>query len=257
MAQWDPATYGQFADERSRPFADLLSRVRAERPGTVVDLGCGTGALTATLGRRWPGADVLGIDSSPVMVSEAAAYATDRVRFAVADLRDWRPERPVDVLVSNAALQWVPDHRERLPHLVGSLGPGGWLAFQVPGNFDAPSHRLLAELADRPPYADFTSDRERPGSAEPGDYLSDLTALGCHVDAWETTYLHVLPGEDAVFRWIAGTGARPVLQALPEQLRSEFEREYRARLRRAYPARAYGTLLPFRRLFVVARARPR
>ena len=249
---WDPTTYLQFADERSRPFADLVGQIHAEQPGQVVDLGCGPGQLTASLADRWPTATILGIDSSPEMIEQAHRYAAARVSFTLQDLRDWRPAGPVEVIVSNATLQWVPDHRSLLPRLVEALTPGGWLAFQVPGNFAEPSHVLLQRLADNPRFAEFTADRERPDAFDPVTYADDLHQLGCQVNAWETTYLHVLTGPDPVFRWISGTGARPVLQALPQQVREVFVAEYRAALEEAYPARSYGTLLPFRRVFVVA-----
>jgi trans-aconitate 2-methyltransferase len=253
MPTWDPGTYLQFADQRGRPFADLLARVGADQPGTVVDLGCGPGQLTATLADRWPTAAVTGVDSSAEMVERAAEHAGRRVSFAVGDLRQWQPDEPVDVLVSNATLQWVPEHRALLPRLLGAVAPGGWFAFQVPGNFGEPSHRLLHELAADPRFADATAAVERPSSAEPVDYLNDLTGLGCEVDVWETTYLHLLTGPDPVFRWISGTGARPVLQALDGRRRSEFETEYRALLAEAYPPGPSGTVLPFRRIFAVAR----
>jgi trans-aconitate 2-methyltransferase len=250
---WDPATYLQFADERARPFADLVGQVRADQPAQVVDLGCGPGQLTASLVDRWPSATILGVDSSPEMVEQARGYAGPRVSFTVQDLRDWRPAGPVDVILSNATLQWVPGHRDLLPGLVAALAPGGWLAFQVPGNFTEPSHVLLHRLADDPRFAEFTADRERPDAFDAATYADDLHRLGCRVNAWETTYLHVLTGPDPVFRWISGTGARPVLQALPVEAREVFVAEYKAALAQAYPSRPYGTLLPFRRVFVVAR----
>ncbi|HET9873113.1 MAG TPA: methyltransferase domain-containing protein [Propionibacteriaceae bacterium] len=252
MAQWDPARYLQFADERSRPFFDLTARIGAANPRSVVDLGCGPGNLTAALAQRWPGATVDGIDSSVEMIGSAARHASDRLRFRVVDLREWRPAAPVDVLVSNATLQWLPQHRELLPRLVSAVSAGGWFGFQVPANFAEPSHRLLEEIATSDRFAAYTSGVELPAAHDAATYLSDLAPLSCRVDAWETTYLHVLSGPDPVFRWISGTGARPVLQALPVQLRSQFEAEYKAALARAYPTRPYGTVLPFRRVFVVA-----
>ena len=248
--QWDPDRYLHYADERSRPFLDLLSRVAAESPGTVVDLGCGPGTLTALLARRWPDAAVLGIDSSPEMVAAAPALPT--VRFEVGDLRDWQPEQPVDVLVSNATLQWVPGHLDLLPRLVATLAPGGWFALQVPGNLEEPSHELRRRLAAQPGFAPYVEGVAVPEAFDPQVYLDRLAALGCEVDAWETTYLHVLRGEDPVFTWVSGTGARPTLQALPEGVREEFETEFRRLLREAYPAGPHGTVLPFRRVFAVA-----
>jgi trans-aconitate 2-methyltransferase len=252
MATWDPATYLRFADERSRPFTDLTQRIGAVDPSTVVDLGCGPGQLTATLAERWPDARVLGLDSSPEMIERARGQSSDHLAFEVADILEWGPDQPVDVLVSNATLQWVPHHRALLPRLVSWLGPGGWLAVQVPGNFAEPSHTLLRELASDPRFAVATPDPERPNAFGPDVYLEDLSALGLGVDAWETTYLHVLTGDDPVFAWISGTGARPILQALSDDQREVFVAEYKVLLRAAYPAQPFGTVLPFRRVFVVA-----
>lgn len=254
--RWDPERYLTYADERGRPFAELLVRVGAEDPATVVDLGCGPGTLTVLLAGRWPRAEILGLDSSPEMIERARLLDTT-VRFEAQDLGDWLHAGPhpghVDVLVSNATLQWVPDHLDLMPALVRRIVPGGWLAFQVPGNFAEPSHTIRTALAAEPPYAAHTTGVAVPASHDPAVYLEALTSLGCEVDAWETTYLHVLHGEDPVFTWVSGTGARPTLQALPEDLRPPFEAEFKARLRAAYPPGDHGVVLPFRRIFVVAR----
>ena len=204
--------------------------------------------------QRWPGADVVGVDSSPEMV-EAAQARWSQARFEVGDVRDWTPAAPVDVLVSNAMLQWVPGHLELLPGLVEQVAPGGWFAFQVPGNFDEPSHVLLHQLASDERFQPYVDGVARPDAHGPEVYLEALLGLGCSVDAWETTYLHLLEGEDPVFAWISGTGARPVLQALPDALRADFEAEYKQLLRDAYPPGPHGTVLPFRRVFVVAQRR--
>ena len=253
---WDPDRYLAWADERGRPFVELLARVGAEAPETVVDLGCGPGQLTRLLADRWPGAAVGGVDASPEMVERARRDHGDALDVALGDVRSWQPPAPVDVLVSNATLQWVPGHLDLLPRLVAAVAPGGWLALQVPGNFDEPSHALRRELAAEAAYAQHTDGVAEPAAHDPGDYLAALADLGCAVDAWETTYLHVLRGEDPVFTWVSGTGARPTLQALPDDLRPGFEAELERRLREAYPARDVGgepgVVLPFRRVFAVA-----
>jgi trans-aconitate 2-methyltransferase len=251
---WDPTQYGRYADERSRPFFELVGRVGAERASRVVDLGCGDGALTATLAERWPEALVEGIDRSPEMLAGAAPRAIPgRLRFALADVREWRPDGPVDVLVSNATLQWVAGHADLVTGWVEHLAPGGWLAFQVPGNDRATSHAILEELRASPRWRDrLEGAAEGPRVLELDAYLSRLAALGCAVDAWETTYLHVLHGPDAVLEWVKGSALRPVLTSLAEAEREAFLAEYAARLREAYPARPYGTVFPFRRLFMVA-----
>ena len=247
---WDPERYLRFADERGRPFVELVGRVAADAPRTVVDLGCGPGNLTGLLKQRWPSAQVTGLDSAPEMIATARGR-DDGVAYDVADLRDWRPPSPVDVLVSNATLQWVPDHLALLPSLVEAVCPGGWFAFQVPANFDEPSHTIRRDLAATPPYDAQTAGVATPDGHDAATYLRALQPLVTSVDAWETTYLHVLHGEDPVFTWVSGTGARPTLQALDESLRPRFEDEFKRRLRAAYPDDGSGVVLPFRRVFVV------
>lgn len=256
MHQWNPERYLTYADERGRPFVELLQRVGAAEPGRVVDLGCGPGNLTALLARRWPETDVRGLDSSAEMIQRARVDVSG-IDFAVTDLRDWLASgNSADVLVSNATLQWLPDHLDLLPALVQAVHPGGWLAFQVPGNFEEPSHTIRTELARRAEYAPHLDGVAVPSSHAPVRYLEAMASLGCTVDVWETTYLHVLSGADPVFTWVTGTGARPTLQALPEGLREEFAEEFRSRLRIAYPESGPGVVLPFRRIFVVAQKPP-
>jgi trans-aconitate 2-methyltransferase len=250
---WDPERYLTYADERGRPFLELVSRIEAQAPASVVDLGCGPGNLTTLLRDRWPDADIAGVDSSPEMI-ERARDADPTITFEVGDLRTWAAEAdPFDVLVSNATLQWLPDHLDLLPALVSRVEPGGWFAFQVPGNFEEPSHTIRRDLAAEEPYAAHTKGVAVPSSHDPHVYLDSLASLGCRVDAWETTYLHVLTGDEPVFTWVSGTGARPTLQVLPDELRPAFEEEFRRRLRAAYPERGGRVVLPFRRVFVVAR----
>ncbi|TCO48417.1 trans-aconitate 2-methyltransferase [Kribbella antiqua] len=251
---WNPVQYGTYAEERGRPFADLVGRIRVDDVRTVADLGCGPGSLTATLRELWPEATIRGIDSSPQMIEAAQEYADERLTFEVGDLLEWSAEPgSLDVIVTNAVLQWIPEQLDLLPGFVEALRPGGWLAIQIPGNGNAPSHAILRELSRTEPYAEYAKDAslraEVPG---PDTYVDALSALGCLVDAWETTYFHLLQGDNAVLEWVKGTCARPVLQSLPEELRVRFEAEYGARLAEAYPQREYGTLLPFRRIFAVA-----
>ena len=267
---WDPAQYRRYPGERSRPFFELLARVGAVSPRFVVDLGCGPGELTMTLAERWPAAEVLGVDNSAEMLAAARATlagsreeahgrapgagpAAGSLRFELADLRGFVPARPPDVVVSNAVMQWVSGHREVLIRWAAALAAGGWLAVQVPGNYDQPSHQILREMAASPRWKDALEGVSVTRQTDnPGDYLDLLAGAGCEVDAWETTYLHVLTGEDPVLGWYKGSGLRPVIAALPAAGGAEFLREYARQLRAAYPARSYGTVLPFRRVFVVA-----
>lgn len=253
---WDPEIYLHHADDRARPFWDLMARVPVATPAEVVDLGCGPGTLTKGLADRWQSARVIGVDSSAEMVERARTHAMPgRCEFVVGDVRDWRPDGPVDVLVSNATLQWVPGHLDLLPSWVETLAPGGCLAIQVPANFDAPSHVQMRELAATPRWRDALAGVLRDGEAspDPAAYFEVLAAAGCSVDAWQTTYLHVLAGDDAVLGWVRGTALRPVLSALSAGDAEEFVAAYAARLRVDYPRGPHGTVFPFRRTFVVAR----
>lgn len=254
MTVWDPQQYEKFSDERSRPFRELVGRIDHPAARRVVDLGCGTGALTAELAVRWPGAVVEGIDSSAEMIGRASERAIPgRLSFEQGDLREWRPEEPVDVLVSNATLQWVPGHLDLLGELVSCLAEGGVLAFQVPGNFEELSHRLLAELrASEPWRSKLAGQGERSAAVHsPAEYLERLTSLGLRADVWETTYMQVLHGRDAVLEWMKGTALRPTLSALEPEDAAAFLNQLAERLAAAYPETAAGTVLPFRRIFAV------
>ncbi len=249
---WDPTTYRRYVDERSRPFHDLLARVPTVAPRAVVDLGCGDGTLTAPLADRWPTARVSGLDASPEMVARAAAGP---VAVRLGDVRTWRPGPDTDVVVSNAVLQWVPEHPALLDRWVADLPAGAVLAVQVPGNFDAPSHRALRALAAGTAAAAVL--RDAPVLDALG-YAALLTRAGCAVDAWETVYVHLLDAgtdEHPVLRWLEGTALRPVRAALGADTPAwrRLRTELGERLAAEYPADGGVVPFPFRRIFVVAR----
>jgi len=259
--QWDPKQYVRYADERNRPFLELLARIEVavtDDPAYIVDLGCGPGPLTRLLADRWPSATVLGVDSSSDMIDSAQEHAIGgRLEFVVGDIASWQPDRPVDILVANAALHWVPGHIDLIPRFTSALTPGGVFAFQVPDNFTEPSHQLLLELRTSPRWRDeLGDDADRgPGVERPERYLTALVDAGLDADVWQTSYLHVLQGDDAVLEWVKGTALRPVLSLLEGTERDEFVADYAAALRDAYPKQEFGTVFPFRRTFAVAFSR--
>jgi trans-aconitate 2-methyltransferase len=232
-----------------------LSRVNVHRPRRVVDLGCGPGNLTVTLSQRWPDAVVEAWDSSPEMVEAARGRGVDA---HVGDVREWTPRPDTDVVVSNATLQWIPEHAELLVRWAGQLASGSWIAMQVPGNFDAPSHRAVRELAGREQWSDPLRDFPfREGQVDdPAGYAALLSDAGCTVDAWETTYIHDLSGENPVLEWITGTALTSVKSRLDDAQWQLFRQELIPMLDEAYPSRPDGrTFFPFRRIFVVAQVR--
>jgi trans-aconitate 2-methyltransferase len=261
---WDPQQYLRYATQRERPFVELLARVAHPDPKEIVDLGCGPGTSTAHFLERWPDAHVVGVDNSSDMITHARSLETPgRLEFRQGDLRQWTPEVPVDVLVASATLQWVPEHETLFRHFVDSLAPGGFFAFQVPGNYAEPSHTLLYELARSDRWGARLGHLVRPAPVlEPDGYLSALLATGAQPDVWETTYFHILRGADAVLEWVRGSALRPFLTALeqpdvPAGDAAEFMSAYAAVLRAAYPRDADGrTIFPFRRIFGVAAVTP-
>lgn len=260
-SRWDPDQYLRYAQERERPFWELIARVESAPPGppaTVVDLGCGPGNVTAALLERWPQASIHGLDSSAAMIEQAKDRARPpRLTFELADIHDWRaPAGSVDLLLSNAALQWVPGHLDLFDRWWPALSAQGKLAFQVPRNFDQPSHTLLSELAASSRWSGRLAAVARDlGQPSVEQYYERLRALGARVEMWETIYHQVLSGPDPVLEWVRGTALRPYLTALSGEDAAAFEAGYGALLREAYPRRPSGeTLFPFKRLFVVATA---
>ena len=256
-SSWDPAQYGRFERERAQPFFDLLARLPDGAVRRAADLGCGPGNLTRTLLRRWPEAAVWGVDSSPEMLREARAEPSPPgLRFVEADLATWEPEAPLDRIVSNAALQWLPDHASLLARLVGRLAPRGALAVQMPNTDDAPTHRALAALCDESPWREkLGRGALRPRIESPAWYFDRLASLDLEVDLWETTYYHRLARPGDVVEWIKGSALRPVLTRLEARDAEAFLAAYTARIERLYPAGPHGVLLPYPRLFFVAARR--
>lgn len=254
MPVWDSSQYLKFVDERTQPSVDLAARIRAENPRRVIDLGCGPGNSTAVLARRWPRAELAGLDSSPEMIA-AARRAHPQIVWSEGEIAAWAPAEPFEVVFSNAALQWLPDHAALLPRLLAHVAPGGALAVQMPANFQAPPHRLMRELAQTPAWRERFAAPVRDWSVEtPGFYYDTLAPRAARLDLWLTDYQHILGGPEGILEWYRGTGLRPYLEALKTPAeRAQFEREFLAGLTAVYPRQKDGRVIfPFRRLFFIA-----
>jgi len=256
---WDPDQYHRFTGHRLRPAEELLARVDHPEPRLIHDVGCGTGEMARRMAQRWPEARVIGSDLSPEMLEQAAAVPST-VQWRRLDVRDWDPPEPPDIVYANAVLHWVDGHDELFPRLVDSLADGGMLAVQMPLSWGEPSHRLMRETLaaggeEGQPLGPETL-RERLGRRpvqEAAWYHDLLAPLLRRLDIWETRYLQVLKGADAVLEWVSGTALLPVREHLEETEMERFLAAYRLALARAYPPRPGGvTLFPFPRLFLVA-----
>jgi len=252
---WDPAQYLKFAGPRLRPALDLLQRIDRDVPTTVYDLGAGAGNVTRLIAARWPAAKVTGVDGSAEMLAKAATE-NPNIAWQQADLATWQPAAPADIIYSNAALHWLDGHAELFPRLFAGLAPGGVLAVQIPRNFSAVSHTSITDAALAGPWRQTLEPLLRPSPvAEPAFYYDLLAPLAASLDIWESEYLQVLDGPNPVKEWTKGTWLLPLLAALDEPQRSQFEADYAARVAAAYPPRRDGrTLIPFRRLFLIASA---
>jgi trans-aconitate 2-methyltransferase len=251
---WSAAQYVKFEQERTRPVRDLVARIPNIEIASAADIGCGPGNSTEVLRERYPGGRIIGLDSSSDMI-EAARKRLPDIAFEVADIRDWRPKAPLDVILANAVLQWIPDHEALFPALMAQLGAGGTLAVQMPDNLDEPSHRLMGEVASHGTWAGKLEHAAAARAARrpPSWYSQLLRPHASHVDIWRTTYFHPLAGAHAIVEWLKGTGLRPFLDPLETSERGAFLARYEDAIAKAYPAETDGTvLLPFPRLFVVA-----
>ena len=233
---WNPCQYRKFGAERAGPGEDLLALVEPVPGGTAVDLGCGTGELTARLHQQAGTAETVGIDSSEAMLAEAHAQAGEGVRFEWGDIADFAPAAPVDVIFSNAALHWVSDHPRLLRRLRDALGPGGQLAVQVPANADHPSQALAFDIAHEPPFRDALHDAgdallEASPVLPPERYAELLDELGfdeLHVRL--QVYGHHLVSTEDVVEWTKGTTLTRYERAMAGDLYDRFVDRYRARL---------------------------
>jgi trans-aconitate 2-methyltransferase len=257
MADWNPALYRRFEDERTRPARELLARVPLDECRLAYDLGCGPGNSTELIVERFPGARVVGIDNSPAML-ESARKRLPGTGFELADVAAWQPPQAPDLIYANATLQWVPDHPRLVPRLFSLLAPGGVLAVQMPDNQQEPTHRAMREVASQAQFAAVIGDatKVRTELLPAGGYYDLLAADAAGVDVWHTVYQHVMASPAAIVEWVSGTGLRPFVDPLPADLRASFLAQYERCVARDYPQRADGQyLLAFPRLFFVARRR--
>lgn len=240
----------KFQSQRTQPAYDLARRLSKYAPNSIVDLGCGPGNSTAVLKSIFPNAHIIGVDQSESMIQKAKKSHPD-IDFRLDDLR--RLQGKYDLIFSNACLQWVPDHRTLLPHLMDHLNRGGVLAVQLPMNEKEPLYRLIGETAARLPFDFSKAYFETNDTLTPQEYYEILSAHANRFDLWETVYYHELPSHDEMISWVRGTRLRPYLDCLNQTERRTFEKELLSRIRESYPIMNNGNvILKFRRFFFLA-----
>lgn len=250
---WSPADYQHFAAERLRPAQDLIGRMFLSAPGVIADLGCGPGTVTRLLAEKWPHARIIGLDNDLAMLSAASA-ANPALEWRQEDIGSWRPDTVLDIVFSNAALHWLDDHHHLFPRLAGFIRPGGLLAVQMPRSFDEPIHQAIRETVAAPEWSRRLRGLVRVQPVlPPQDYIHILSECTQRIDVWDTTYHHMLSGENPVAEWAKGAALRPFLARLSDRDQLRFFEDFEARVARAYPQSQNGsTIFPFRRVFIIA-----
>lgn len=253
MPQWDSSQYLKFENQRTQPAMDLVGKVPLCAPETVLDVGCGPGNSTAVLAKRYPNAQITGIDNSQNMI-EAAKSACPTLQFAVIDASsDLSALGTFDLVFSNACIQWIPEHDKLIPKLFGLVHPGGCLAIQIPMNQDTPIHHLIRQTAMNPIWKNKFNNPRHFYTLTPSEYYDILSSCSPLCDIWMTTYYHILPGAQAILEWYRGTGLRPYLEVLSQDERIKFEKEILDQITLHYPERSDGTVIfTFPRFFMTA-----
>ena len=254
MKQWNPEQYLKFSAERTQPAKDLANRIECRHPKRILDLGCGPGTSTAVLRSRFPDAEILGVDSSAEMV-EQAKQDHPELAFQLFDATDSFTElgEKWDVIFSNACLQWVPNHQELIVKLLDALKEGGELAFQIPLHEKAPVHTLLIRTAASEKWKRFFKNVRTFYTLDELDYCNIFQEHAGKYAVWESDYFHILESPESVLQWYKGSGMRPYLKALPEDLQPVFEQEILSGIETLFPRLKDGSVVfKFSRLFLTA-----
>jgi trans-aconitate 2-methyltransferase len=255
VREWDPQQYLQFEHERTQPSIDLVARIPLEDPETIIDIGCGPGNSTQILRKRWPRADIVGLDNSEKMIERALKDHPGQ-KWMIGDASTLEPDQQYDLVFSNAAIHWVPDHHELVPRLFCLVKKGGILAIQVPANNESPLYKIILNVSRSSKWSAFTAGHEDLITYHASEYYYDLlVSLTQDIALWETTYYHILKSHQDLVAWYKSTAMRPLLESLPtDDDRAEFEQEVLTRCKEQYPPQSDGRILyPFKRIFFIAR----
>ena len=251
--QWNPELYLRFQRERTQPSIDLVSRIEIDTPRAIIDVGCGPGNSTNVLANRWPGSELTGVDSSEEMTAKASRDYPDR-RWIHADVRDLPSEPAYDLVYSNAALQWIPDHEMLIPHLYGMIRGSGALAVQIPLAEEMPVRQAIRTVAAGARWRELMSGISGLVVGSAGFYYDLLASVTRDLVIWQTAYIHEMESHASIVTMLESTALRPYLSRIDDQSdRDEFLREVTDEVKATYHAQKNGRVLfPFHRLFFIA-----
>ena len=254
MFTWDSAQYVQFVNERTQPAIDLVSRIHANDPHKIVDIGCGPGNSTQVLAERFPYAAILGIDSSDEMIRTAKEnYPSLHFRKCDARIELAELGNDFDIVFSNACIQWLPDHPSLFRNMMSLLKTGGVLAVQTPMNYEEPIHKIISAVTTSAVWKQKFPDPRIFYNLTPGEYHDLLSGLTDTFTLWQTTYFHRMKSHEAIMEWYRGTGLRPYLSMLSETDKAVFEKEIYEQVVSSYPVQKNGEIIfRFPRFFLTA-----
>jgi trans-aconitate 2-methyltransferase len=250
---WNVQQYEKFKRERSLPAHDLMTGINRKPSMVVVDLGCGTGELTRELHTSLDAYQTLGIDRSGTMLEKAEEFAAPGIVFRLGNIENFRADREYDLIFSNSALHWIPNHADVFERIVRALKPGGQVAVQMPKNASHPSQAVAIELAQEEPYAAFAPVGTDANTLPPDGYAALLDSLGLvDIDVRLKVYLHHLQSREEAIEWVKGTFLTDYQKSMSAPLYERFYAEYRRRfLERVEDANPY--LLTYNRIMINAR----
>jgi trans-aconitate 2-methyltransferase len=254
MSEWNPDLYLKFEKERTQPARDLVYHIKKDKAARIIDIGCGPGNSTIELKKKWPDAHIIGIDSSVNMIHKAKLKYPELVWEIIDANNDLSPLGSFDIVFSNAAIQWMPNHEKLLPRLFNLLNDGGVLAVQVPNTTHMPITAAIHKTTNEERWKDrFKSMDNSLTEHALAFYYDVLCSLSPNIYLWETHYHHVLSGHEAIIEWYSSTGMKPYLEILNSEERLLFIQSVLRKIRRSYKKQMDGMVLfPFRRLFFIA-----
>lgn len=255
MGVWSSQEYLRFKNERTQPAIDLVNKIPMTNPKSIIDIGCGPANSTNVLHERFYNAKILGIDNSEDMIN-TAREEYPQIEFMLCDAGkelNVINER-FDIVFSNACIQWILDHKNLLKSMMNLLNEDGFMAVQIPMNYDEPIHKIIGTLAESEKWKDKFDNPRIFYNLTPSEYYDLLSEISYDFNIWNTTYFHRMTSHQSIMDWYKGTGLRPYLNALNYVDRANFEYDVLDEIIKEYPAQKNGEIIfKFPRLFFIAK----